>query len=62
MQNEKSILFKAKYVQQETDLGMFYTTSNKVADKISLNAKILTDRFVPPFSFYASRFFIQLFI
>lgn len=39
------ISFKAKYVNQETDLGMFYTTFNQVADKISLNATILTERY-----------------
>lgn len=62
---KKSILFKAKYVHQETDLGMFYTTpNNKVADKICLNAKILTDRLVLPFILShseESRFSIQPF-
>lgn len=39
------ISLKAKYVDQEADLGMFYTTQNQVADKISLNARILTERY-----------------
>lgn len=42
---ENLISFKAKYAKQETDLGIFYTTPNKVADKISLNAKVLTERY-----------------
>lgn len=33
-------------MEQETDLGMFYTTACRVEDKISLKAKVVTERYV----------------
>ncbi|XP_031622614.1 CD109 antigen-like, partial [Contarinia nasturtii] len=42
--NESSFSIKVKYAGQETDLGMFYSTSFTVADRISLRAKVLTEQ------------------
>lgn len=49
--------FKVKYVNQQSDLGMFYTTPNRVADKISLNAKVLTERYVHVYISYKMSIF-----
>lgn len=43
--NESSFSLKVIYGNQETDLGMFYTKPDTVADKISLRAKVLTEKY-----------------
>lgn len=41
--NESSFSLKILYMGEETDLGMFYTTTFNVADRASLKARILTE-------------------
>lgn len=43
--NESSFSLKVTYGNQETDLGMFYTKPDTVADKVSLRAKVLTEKY-----------------
>lgn len=38
-------LLQVTYGKQETDLGMFYTVPVTVADKVSLRAKVLTEKY-----------------
>lgn len=38
-------MFQAKFGTEETDLGLFYTTAETVADKITLKAKNLTEKY-----------------
>lgn len=41
----KIFIFQAKYGDQETGLGRFYTIQPRtIADKVSLKAKILTEK------------------
>lgn len=44
--NESSFSLKTVYMGEETDLGMFYTTTFNIADRASLKARILTEHCV----------------